>query len=155
MDLGVARLLMFFADGAMSVGFRLAAAMLKAGVTIEQAARELSTHSPGWSSRYWVAVHAQLQRATEPTQALMQAGLYTDERALLSSHANARQLAAIFGVLSDDRQQKAKRGRDLLLLGATVLTVAYIFMSLGIAIWIYMTYNSMLSAGLEALSGGF
>jgi type II secretory pathway component PulF len=150
-----ARLLLFFSDSAMAVGFKLAAAMLKAGVTIEQAAQELSTQSPGWSRRYWAAAHAQLQQATEPAQALLQAGLYTDERALLASHANARQLAGIFDVLSGDRQQKAKRGRDLLLLGGTVLTVAYILMSLGIAIWIYMTYNSMLSAGLDALGGGF
>jgi hypothetical protein len=149
------RLLMFFSDGAMAVGFKLAAAMLKAGVTMEQAAQELCTQSPGWSSRYWTAVHAQLQQAHEPAQALLQDGLYTDERSLLASHGNARQLAGIFAVLSEDRQQKAKRGRDLLLLGGTALTVAYIFMSLGIAIWIYMTYNSMLAAGLDALGNGF
>jgi type II secretory pathway component PulF len=150
-----ARTLIFFADGAMAVGFKLAGAMLRAGVTIEQAAHELRSQSPGWSSRYWAAVHAQLQQAIEPCQALLQLGLYNDERALLASHASAKQLAGIFEVLAADRQQKAKRGRDLLLLGGTALTVIYIFMSLGIAIWIYMTYNSMLAAGLDALGQGF
>jgi len=149
------RVLMFFSDSAMSVGFRLAAAMLKAGVTIEQTAHDLAQQAPGWSRQFWAAVHQQLQRATEPTQALMQLGLYPDERSLLANHANARQLAETFAVLAEDRQQKAKRGRDLLLLGATALTIAYIFMSLGIAIWIYMTYNSTLSAGLDALGNGF
>jgi type II secretory pathway component PulF len=149
------RVLMFFSDSAMSVGFRLAAAMLKAGVTIEQAASDLATQSPGWSRRFWAAVHAQLQLATEPAQALLQLGLYPDESALLANHANARQLAETLTVLADDRQQKARRGRDLLLLGATVLTVVYILMCLGIAIWIYITYNSTLSAGLDALGNGF
>ena len=149
------RMLMFFSDSAMAVGFRLAAAMLSAGVTIEQVATELATQSPGWSRRFWAAVQDQLQMAVEPAQALMQPGLYADERALLANHANARQLADTLRVLADDRQQKAKRGRDLLLLGATLLTVTFIFMSLGIAIWIYMTYNSMLSAGLDALGNGF
>jgi type II secretory pathway component PulF len=149
------RLLIFFSDGAMAVGFKLAAAMLRAGVTIEQAAQELRTQSPGWSSRYWSAVHAQLQQAYEPAQALLQNGLYANERSLLASHGNARQLADIFSVISEDRQQKAKRGRDVLLLGGTLLTVAYILMSLGIAIWIYITYNSMLAAGLDALGNGF
>jgi type II secretory pathway component PulF len=147
------RVLMFFADGAMAVGFRLAAAMLRAGVTIEDLARDLARQSPGWSRRFWDAVHSQLQLASEPAQALQQAGLYPDERALLANHANARQLAQTLLVLSAEREQKAKRGRDLLLLGATVLTVAYIFMCLGIAIWIYMTYNNTLSAGLDALGG--
>lgn len=145
------RVLMFFADGAMAVGFRLAAAMLRAGVTIEQVARDLARQSPGWSRRFWAAVHTQLQQATEPAQALLQQGLYPEERSLLANHANARQLADTLLVLSNDREQKAKRGRDLLLLGGTLLTVAYIFMCLGIAIWIYMTYNSTLSAGLDAL----
>jgi hypothetical protein len=149
------RMLIFFSDSAMAVGFRLAAAMLQAGVTIEQAASHLAAQSPGWSRRFWAAVQAQLQMAMEPAQALMQPGLYADERALLANHANARQLADTFLVLSVDRQRKAQRGRDLLLLGATLFTVAYILMSLGIAIWIYMTYNNMLSAGLDALSNGF
>jgi type II secretory pathway component PulF len=149
------RVLMFFSDSAMAVGFRLASAMLEAGVTIEQTAHDLATQAPGWSRRFWACVNQQLQLATEPAQALMQLGLYPDERALLANHANAKQLAETLAVLADDRQQKAKRGRDLLLLGATVLTVAYIFMCLGIAIWIYMTYNSTLSAGLDALGNGF
>jgi len=139
----------------MAVGFRLAAAMLSAGVRVEQVAQELAAQAPGWSRRYWAAVHAQLQRAIEPAQALLQTGLYTDERSLLANHGNARQLADTLRVLADDRQQRARRGRDLLLVGATVLTVTYIFMSLGIAIWIYMTYNNLLSAGLDALGNGF
>jgi hypothetical protein len=147
------RILLFFADGAMAVGFRLAAAMLRAGVTIEDVARDLAGQAPGWSRRFWAAVHSQLQLATEPAQALLQPGLYAEERSLLANHANARQLAETLMVLSADREQKTKRGRDLLLLGGTVLTVAYILMCLGIAIWIYMTYNSTLSAGLEALGG--
>ena len=149
------RVLMFFSDGAMAVSFRLAAAMLKAGVTIEEVARDLASQSPGWSRRFWASVHRQLQLAAEPAQALMQQGLYPDERSLLANHANARQLSEIMLVLSGDREQKAKRGRDLLLLGATMLTIAYIFMCMGIAIWVYMTYNSSLSAGLDALGGGF
>jgi type II secretory pathway component PulF len=149
------RVLMFFSDGAMSVGFRLAAAMLKAGVTIEDVARDLAAQSPGWSRRFWASVHRQLQWAIEPAQALLQPGLYPDERSLLASHANARQLAEIMRVLSNDREQKAKRGRDLLLVSGTVLTITYIFMCMGIAIWVYMTYNSALSAGIDALSNGF
>lgn len=149
------RFLLYFADGAMAVGFRLAAAMLKAGVTIENAARELAAQAPGWSRRFWASVHAQLQLAVEPNQALLQQGLYPDERALLASHGNARQLADTLQVLAGDRENKARRGRDLLLLGATVLTVLYIFMSVGIAIWIYMTYNNSLAAGLDALGSGF
>ena len=149
------RVLMFFSDGAMAVGFRLAAAMLKAGVTIEEVARDLATQSPGWSRRFWACVHRQLQLAAEPAQALMQQGLYPDECSLLASHANAKQLTEIMLVLSNDREQKAKRGRDLLLLGGTLLTIAYIFMCMGIAIWVYMTYNSSLSAGLDALGSGF
>ena len=149
------RLLMFFSDGAMAVGFSLAAAMLKAGVSIEEVARDLSTQSPGWSRRFWASVHRQLQCATEPVQALLQPGLYPDEYALLASHANARQLCQIMRVLSCAREHKAKRGRDLLLLGATILTIAYIFFCIGIAIWVYMTYNAALAAGLDALGGGF
>ena len=149
------RVLMFFSDAAMAVGFRLAGAMLQAGVTIEEIARDLSTQSPGWSRRFWESVHNQLQQASEPVQALMQQGLYPEEKSLLASHANARQLAATLQVLANDREQKAKRGRDLLLVGATMLTIAYIFMCMGIAIWIYMTYNSTLSAGLDALGNGF
>ena len=149
------RLLMFFADGAMAVGFRLAAAMLRAGVTIEAAARDLSTQAPGWSRRYWDAAHAQLQQAAEPAQALLQGGLYPDERALLANHANARQLADTLMVLCVDREQRARRGRDLLLVGGTFLTVAYIFMCGGIAVWIYMTYNNTLTGGLESLGNGF
>jgi type II secretory pathway component PulF len=149
------RVLMFFSDGAMAVGFRLAAAMLKAGVTVEEVARDLATQSPGWSRRFWASVDSQLQRAVEPTQALLQPGLYPEERSLLASHANARQLAEIMRVLSNDREQKAKRGRDLLLVGGTLLTIAYIFMCMGIAIWVYMTYNSALSAGIDALGNGF
>jgi hypothetical protein len=149
------RVLVFFADSAMGVGFKLAAAMLKAGVTIEEVARDLATQAPGWSRRFWAAVHGQLQLAVEPAQALIQQGLTAEERALLANHANARQLAATLIVLANDRDHRAKRGRDLLLVGGTLLTVAYIFMCLGIAIWIYMTYNSTLSAGLDALSNGF
>jgi type II secretory pathway component PulF len=149
------RLLMFFSDSAMSVGFRVAAAMLKAGVTLEQTAHDLAHQAPGWSRQFWAAVHQQLRLACEPAQALMQLGLYPDERSLLANHANARQLAETFAVLADDRQQKARRGRDLLLLGATALTITYILMSLGIAIWMYMTYSNTLSAGLDALGNGF
>jgi hypothetical protein len=149
------RLLLFFSDSAMSVGFRLAAAMLSAGVRIEQVAHELAGQAPGWSRGYWLAVHGQLQSAIEPAQALLQQGLYVDERSLLANHGNARQLAATLRVLADERQQRARRGRDLLLVGATMLTVTYIFMSLGIAIWIYMTYNNLLSAGLDAMGNGF
>lgn len=149
------RVLMFFSDSAMGVGFKLAAAMLKAGVTIEEVARDLSTQAPGWSRRFWAEVHGQLNLAMEPAQALLQQGLTAEEKSLLANHANARQLAETLIVLAGDREQRAKRGRDLLLVGGTVLTVAYIFMCLGIAIWIYMTYNSTLSAGLDALSNGF
>jgi len=149
------RLLMFFSDGAMAVGFRLAAAMLRAGVTIEGAARDLSSQAPGWSRRYWAAAHRQLQQATEPAQALLQGGLYANERSLLANHANARQLADTLVALCSDREQRARRGRDLLLVGGTFVTVAYIFMCGGIAIWIYMTYNNTLSGVLEALGNGF
>lgn len=149
------RFLLYFSDGAMAVGFKLAAAMLKAGVTIENVARELASQAPGWSRRFWAHVHTQLQLAVEPAQALLQQGLYTEERSLLASHSNARQLAETLQVLAAEREMKAKRGRDLLLVGATVLTIAYILMSLGIAIWIYMTYNNTLAAGLDALGNGF
>jgi type II secretory pathway component PulF len=149
------RMLMFFSDSAMAVAFRLAAAMLRAGVTLEQTASDLAQHAPGWSRQFWVGVNRQLQQAAEPTHALMQAGLSPDERSLLANHANAKQLADTFFLLANDRQQKAKRGRDLLLLVGTMLTIAYILMSLGIAIWIYVTYNSTLSAGLDAVGNGF
>lgn len=149
------RLLMFFSDAAMAVGFKLAAAMLKAGVTIENVARDLAIQSPGWSRKFWGCVHGQLQLAVEPAQALMQQGIHADEQSLLATHANARQLAETFLVLAGNREHRAKRGRDLLLLGGTVLTIAYILMTLGIAVWIYLTYDSTLSAGLDALSNGF
>lgn len=149
------RVLMFFSDGAMAVGFKLASAMLSAGVTIENVARDLATQAPGWSRRFWAGVNEQLQLAVEPAQALMQQGIYPDEQSLLATHANAKQLAETFLVLANNREQRAKRGRDLLLVGGTLLTVAFIFMTLGIAIWIYMTYDSTLSAGLDALGNGF
>ncbi|MDP3439420.1 MAG: type II secretion system F family protein [Azonexus sp.] len=149
------RILLFFSDGAMAVGFKLAAAMLSAGVTIENVARDLATQSPGWSRRYWGGVNEQLQLAVEPAQALMQQGIYPDEQSLLATHANARQLADTFLVLANSREQRAKRGRDLLLVGGTLLTIVFIFMTLGIAIWVYMTYDSTLSAGLDALGNGF
>lgn len=149
------RVLMFFADGAMGVGFKLAAAMLKAGVTIEEVARDLSSQAPGWSHRFWGAVHHQLQRATEPAQALLQKGLHVEERSLLASHSNARQLADTLIVLGSDRESRAKRGRDLILIGGTLLTIVYIFLCLGLAIWIYMAYDSTLTAGLEAIGSGF
>lgn len=148
-------ILVFFSDGAMAVGFRLAAAMLKAGVTIEAVASDLATQSPGWSRRYWAAVDRLLRLAVEPVQALRQPGIYAEEQALLGSHGNAKQLAETFLVLADGREHRAKRGRDLILVGGTMLTIAYILMSLGIAVWIYATYNNTLSAGLDALSQGF
>jgi hypothetical protein len=152
---GTTRVLTFFSDSAMAVGFQLAAAMLKAGVTLEQTASDLAQQAPGWSRQFWVGVNRQLHQAIEPTQALMQPGLSRDERSLLANHANAKQLADTFFLLAGDRKQKAKGGRDMLLLVATMLTIAYIFLSLGIAIWIYVTYNSTLSAGLDAIGAGF
>lgn len=149
------RVLMFFSDGAMGVGFKLASAMLKAGVTIEQVAQDLAQQAPGWSRRFWSMVDRQLQQSIEPAHAILQAGLYQEERSLLASHANARQLASIFSVLAEERERRAKRGRDILLIGGTMLTVAFIFLCLGVAIWIYMAYDNTLSAGLEALGNGF
>ncbi|MEY4593366.1 MAG: hypothetical protein RIR18_2261 [Pseudomonadota bacterium] len=149
------RVLMFFSDGAMGVGFKLAAAMLKAGVTIEQVARDLAHQAPGWSRRYWMMVDQQLQQAVEPANAILQQGLYQEERSLLASHSNARQLASTFSILSEERERRAKRGRDILLVGGTMLTVVFIFLCLGVAIWIYMAYDNTLSAGLEALGNGF
>jgi type II secretory pathway component PulF len=149
------RLLLFFSDGAMGVGFKLAAAMLKAGVTIEDVARDLSRQSPGWSRRYWAMVDRALRDATEPAQALQQQGIHTEERSLLASHANARQLAETFLVLAGGRENRAKRGRDLLLIVATMLTIGCIFLVMGIALWIYMTYDNTLSAGLDALGSNF
>ncbi len=147
--------LLFFSDGAMAVGFKLAAAMLKAGVTIENVARDLATQSPGWSRRFWASVHGQLQLAREPAQALLQEGIYPEERSLLANHNNAKQLAETFLVLAGGREHRARRGRDLLLMVATLLTITYIFMTMGVAIWIYLTYADTLSAGLEALGNGF
>ena len=147
--------LMFFADGSMSVGFRLAAAMLQSGVTIEAAARELALQAPGWARRYWQAVNHQLESSIEPAQALLQRGVYLEEQSLLASHANARQLAQTCNVLSDGRAYRARRARDLLLVGATVVTVVYVFMTLSVAAWIYLTYDATLGAGLEALKNGF
>jgi type II secretory pathway component PulF len=149
------RFLLYFSDGAMAVGFKLAAAMLKAGVTIENVALELSDKAPGWARQFWVRVNAQLQSSVEPAQAMLQQGLRHDERTLLASHSNAHQLAETLQVLAADREMKAKRGRDLLLMGGTMFTIIYIMLSLGIAIWIYMTYNSSLAAGIDALSNGF
>lgn len=154
-QLASTRFLLYFSDGAMAVGFKLAAAMLKAGVTIESVAQELARKAPGWSRQFWIRVNAQLQLAIEPSQAMLQHGLHPDERSLLASHSNARQLAETLQVLATDREMKAKRGRDLLLVGGTVFTIVYIMMSLSIAIWIYMTYNSSLSAGIDALTNGF
>lgn len=149
------RFLLYFADGAMAVGFKLAAAMLKAGVTIENVAQELADKAPGWARQYWVRVHAQLQMSVEPTRALLQQGLRLDESTLLASHSNAHQLAETLQVLAADREMRAKRGRDLLLMGGTAFTIFYIMLSLGIAIWIYITYNSSLAAGIDALGNGF
>lgn len=145
------RLLMFFSDGAMAVAFKLVSAMLQAGVTIESAARELALSGPGWARYYWSQVHAQLELAVEPGQALLQQGLYDEERALLASHANAQQLAQTLGSLSKTREFRAKRARDVLMVGATFLTMGYIFMTLSVAIWIYVTYDASLSSGLESL----
>lgn len=149
------RFLLYFSDGAMAVGFKLAAAMLKAGVTIESAAQELADKAPGWARQFWVGVNAQLQLSVEPAQAMLQQGLRHDERTLLASHSNAHQLAETLQVLAADREMKAKRGRDLLLMGGTAFTIIYIMLSLGIAIWIYITYNSSLAAGIDAMSNGF
>jgi hypothetical protein len=149
------RTLMFFSDSAMSVGFKLAAAMVRSGVTIEAAARELAVHAPGWAKNYWTAASQQLERAEEPAAALVQPGLYQEERALLANHANARQLTDILGVLALGRQHRAKRARDLLVLGATVFTVSYILMTMAVAGWIYLTYDATLAAGLDALGSGF
>jgi type II secretory pathway component PulF len=152
---GASGVLLFFADSAMAVGFKLAAAMLKAGVTIEAVARDLSTQAPGWSRQFWASVNVQLQLAVEPAQALLQPGIYVEERALLASHANARQLADTCQVLAGGREHRARRGRDLLLVLATAVTLAYIFMTLGVAVWVYLTYDSTLSAGLDALGREF
>jgi type II secretory pathway component PulF len=149
------RFMLYFSDGAMAVGFKLAAAMLKAGVTIENVAQELADKAPGWARQFWVRVNAQLQLSVEPAQAMLQKGLRLDESTLLASHSNAHQLAETLQVLATDREMKAKRGRDLLLLGGTMFTIVYIMLSLGIAIWIYMTYNSSLAAGIDAMSNGF
>lgn len=150
-----AGVLLFFSDSAMAVGFKLAAAMLRAGVTIEAVARDLATQAPGWARRYWSHAHAQLNLAVEPAQALTQLGVYQDERSLLASHANARQLAETYTVLASGRDYRAKRARDYLLVGATLLTVAYVFMTLAVAAWIYMTYDATIAAGLDALQAGF
>jgi type II secretory pathway component PulF len=149
------RMLMFFSEGAMGVSFTQACAMLAAGVTIEAVARDLALQAPGLARYYWKRVHLQLEQAIEPALALLQPGLSEAERSLLASHANAQQLAKIFDALSQTREFRAKRARDILLLGATFLTVAYILMTLGVAVWIYMTYDATLSAGLEALGSGF
>lgn len=93
--------------------------------------------------------------SVEPTRALLQQGLRHDESTLLASHSNAHQLAETLQVLATDREMRAKRGRDLLLMGGTAFTIFYILLSLGIAIWIYITYNSSLAAGIEALGSGF
>ena len=150
-----AGVLLFFADSAMAVGFKLAAAMLRAGVTIEAVAQDLATQAPGWARRYWSTVPRKLALAIEPAQALQQLGVYQDERSLLSSHSNARQLAETYTVLASGRDFRAKRARDFLLLGATVLTVTYVFMTLAVAAWIYMTYDATIGAGLDALQAGF
>ena len=147
--------LLFFSDSAMAVGFKLAAAMLRAGVTIEAVAKDLATQAPGWARRYWSSVYGQLALALEPAQALIQLGVYQDERSLLASHANARQLAETYSVLATGRDYRAKRARDLLVLGATVFTLVYIFMTLAVAGWIYMTYDATIGAGLDALQAGF
>lgn len=150
-----ARWLMFFSDSAMAVGFRLAAAMLQAGLTVEAVARDLSTQAPGWARRYWAAVYGQLCQAHAPAQALLQTGIYADEQSLLASHANATQLAQTCHVLADGREYRAKRARDWLLLGATVLTLLCIFLTLALAAWIYLTYDATIGAGLDALQAGF
>lgn len=144
------RVLMFFADGSMGVGFRLASAMLKAGVTIESVARDLARQAPGWAKHFWASVSRQLEQAVHPAQALLQPGLHLSERSLLASHANARQLAEILAVLAVDRELRAKRGRDLLLLVGGMLTVAYIFLCLGLAVWVYLTYDNTLTSALES-----
>jgi type II secretory pathway component PulF len=150
-----AGVLLFFSDSAMAVGFKLAAAMLRAGVTIEAVANDLAKQAPGWARRYWSAVHAQLDLAIEPAHALIQQGVYQEERSLLASHSNARQLADTYSVLANGRDYRAKRARDFLLTGATLLTVAYVVMTLAVAAWIYMTYDATIGAGLDALQAGF
>lgn len=150
-----AGVLLFFSDSAMAVGFKLAAAMLRAGVTIEAVARDLALQAPGWARRYWATVHTQLDLSVEPAEALQQKGVYQEELSLLASHANARQLAETCTVLASGRDYRAKRARDFLLLGATVLTIAYVFVTLGVAVWIYMTYDATIGAGLDALQSGF
>lgn len=149
------RLLKFFSDSAMGVGFGLAASMLKAGVTIERVAYSLGQQAPGWARSFWREISRDLERATEPALALQQTGLYGEERSLLLNHQNAVQLAEIFLVLAKDRERRAKRGKDLLLMGGTIVTVMFMFLCLGVAVWIYAAYDNTLSAGLEALGNGF
>ncbi len=145
------RLLMYFSDGAMAVAFKLVSAMLQAGVTIEAAARDLAKSGPGWARFYWAQVSAQLELAVEPRAALLQQGIYDEERSMFASHANAHQLAQTLDALAKTREFRAKRARDVLMVGATFFTMVYIFMTLGVAIWIYVTYDASLSAGLESL----
>lgn len=147
-----------FVDGALSDGLLLLSRMEKNGVPMPHALDLLTTFSRIHAVRtFWSAVRQALDAGWGVTQAFAEGKLFTgQELNALGSHQNREQASKIMALLAQRRRQQAETGTKRFIRLSVIVTVIYMVLSMGLALWLLSLQNLGLSGSFEELmKGGF
>lgn len=145
-----------FVDGALADSFLLLGRMTKNGVPLVRSMDILSKFtSINVIGSFWLHVRQSILGGWDTVRAFEAGGLLTrQELIVLSSHQDRTQLAKILEAMSEGRQGESQQGVRQFVTWSVVLTVLYMVVVMGMAMWLLTVQDMGLGASFDDLMGG-
>jgi len=142
----------YLREASMSMSTKIAGVMLKTGIRLgETAAAMARTVNHGEVRELWQSVSDNLHNGHDAVQAFRHDLLTSSESLAISAHQDAQQLGEILGAVADEREYKRKQLARKMMVVSIGGMVAYMAISMALALWAYSLYDRGATFNLDAL----
>lgn len=134
---------------ALSTSMKVAASLLKGGVHFFRAISIIRRGTTNETvDRYWATVSRRVEGGAPVSRAMIESHILDGtERVSLSAHTNQKQLGEILARISERRAEKAQKSAKKFTYMSIGVTLVYIMLSVGVAMWVMKLQNSAMMAG--------
>lgn len=147
-----------FMDGSLADSFLLLGRMTKNGVPLVRSMDILANFtSITIISSFWLNVRQSIIGGWDTVRAFQAGGLLSrQELIVMAAHQDRQQLAKIMESMSENRQGESERGVRQFVTWSVVLTIMYMMVVMGMAMWLLTVQDMGLGASFDDLmNGGF
>lgn len=142
----------YLREASMSSSTRIASVMLRTGIRLGETVSTIGrTVAHGDVRGFWLAVSENLRNGHDAVRAFRHPMLSSSESLAIAAHKDAHQLGDILEAISVEREYRRKMLARKLMVTSIGAMVAYMAISMGLALWAYWLYDKGATFNLDSL----